>query len=162
LTDEWGEEHEYFSYGSNMALERITERCPGATARRRGILREWRLLFDKATNDWDGSAAANIEPAPGEVVEGVLYTLTAADLMRLDRYEGHPRHYSRRILAVEEKDGERVAAWVYIATPDYRRNGLRPRRDYVAWLLAGADLLSPEYRARLAAVETFEDATAPT
>jgi gamma-glutamylcyclotransferase (GGCT)/AIG2-like uncharacterized protein YtfP len=85
-----------------------------------------------------------------------VYTLPHADLLRLDAFEGHPRHYSRRLLAAVGPDGTPSAVWVYVATPEYRRNGLLPRREHLARLIAGADLLSAAYRAQLAAVRTFD------
>lgn len=143
------ESHTVFLYGPGMDADRMRERCPGSRGRRRGLLRGHRLTFDKIAYERDGTGLANAEPAADDVVEGALYEVSRDDLLRLDRFEGHPYHYSRRIMAVEGSTGERTVAWVYFARADARSRGLQPRPDHVAQLLAGADLLSSEYVARL-------------
>ncbi len=121
LTAPDDEVHAYFAYGSNLDPDRMGDRCPGAHDRRPGRLRGHALHFNKLSLERDGTGYANVEPAGADdVVEGALYTLTKTDLLRLDRVEGYPAHYTRRLLAVEEADGTRVAAWVYLATPDWR------------------------------------------
>lgn len=150
------EPHEYFAYGSNMSATRIHDRCPGVQNRRRATLPDHRLVFNKATNDFDGSASANIEPAQGEQVEGALYTVAERDLLRIDQIEGHPRHYTRRLHAVQEADGTKRIAWVYHATPEYVRDALKPRRRYLEHLLAAKDLLSKTYQDQLEATKTID------
>lgn len=146
------ETHLVFTYGSNLDAARMAERCPSATGRRAARLLDHRLVFDKIALDRDGTGYANAVVAKGEVVEGGLYEISRDDLLRLDRFEGHPHHYSRRLMAVVEADGERNVAWVYFATPDFRATSLVPRPEYVAHLLAGRDLLSTGYAARLDAL----------
>lgn len=142
-----------FAYGSNMDPVRLLERCPSARDRRPGRLLDHRLVFDKIALERDGTGYANVVRAKGEEVEGVLVEVSRDDLeYRLDRVEGHPRHYSRRLMAIEEPSGERAVAWVYFATPEFRAAGLVPQRDYLEHLLAGRDLLSPDYVARLEAL----------
>lgn len=150
------EPHHYFAYGSNLDPKRMARRCPGATDRRPGVLEDHELRFNKATNDFDGSAAANVEPASGERVEGALYTLSEDDLHRVDQVEGHPRHYTRRLHVVLERGGSKTIAWVYHATPDYVRDGLKPRKEYLDHLLAGKDLLSEGTRKRLETTTTID------
>lgn len=156
MSGEEDDRHHYFAYGPNMAADRMKQRCPGATNRRPGTLEDHKLTFNKATNDFDGSAAANIEKAPGEHVEGALYTLDEKDLLLVDQIEGHPRHYTRRLHAVLEADGTKTIAWAYHATPTYVRNGLRPREEYVQALLAGSDVLSEAYLARMKHMPVYE------
>jgi gamma-glutamylcyclotransferase len=155
-TDDGPEEHHYFAYGANMDGERVHRHCPGAHTRRPGRLPGHRLVFDKATNDFDGSASANIQSEKDAHVEGALYTLNEKDLLRIDQSEGHPRHYTRRLHAVEEADGTKTIAWVYHATPTYIRDGLAPRQAYLEHLLAQEDVLSAEYRKALERLRPFE------
>ncbi len=150
------ETHGYFAHGSNMDPRRIQDRCPGARDRRRATLPDHRLVFNKATNDFDGSASANLEAAAGEQVEGALYSVAERDLLRIDQIEGHPRHYTRRLHAVLEADGTKTIAWVYHATPEYVRGGLKPRRRYLEHLLAGKDLLDGDYQSRLETMKTID------
>lgn len=61
------------------------------------------------------------------VVHGEVYAVTAADLARLDRLEGHPRLYRRRRMALA--DGRRV--WVYLGRPRQVRHS--PLLDEGRW-----------------------------
>jgi len=47
-------------------------------------------------------------------VEGILYDLPKMELEILDRYEGHPVAYRRRLLLVEDEHGARHKAQVYL------------------------------------------------
>jgi hypothetical protein len=80
----------YFAYGSNLWAARLRERAPSAVPR--GVARApgFALRLDKRGGD--GSAKANIHPAPGGVVWGVVYALDPADWPRLDACE---RDYAR-------------------------------------------------------------------
>ncbi|MBE2180195.1 MAG: gamma-glutamylcyclotransferase [Chthoniobacterales bacterium] len=53
-------------------------------------------------------------PGRGHCVEGELYRVTSAEgWARLDRLEGHPRFYRRRVIGVVEENGRRREAWAY-------------------------------------------------
>lgn len=138
-----------FVYGSNLDPKRLQGRCPSVRGRRGARLLDHRLVFNKIALERNGSGYANVAPAPGEVVEGALCEMDRDDLMRLDRFEGHPRHYSRRLMAVVAGSGEPDVAWVYFATPEFKADGLVPQAEYLSHLLAGRDLLSKAYVARL-------------
>lgn len=72
----------------------------------------------------------------GHHVQGELYRVTDPEgWIRLDRLEGHPRFYRRRVIACEV-GGASVEAWTYFLQGDYGRFG---RLKAV-----------PEYRGRLA------------
>ncbi|WP_041571133.1 gamma-glutamylcyclotransferase family protein [Candidatus Desulforudis audaxviator] len=151
-----GENVWYFAYGSNMDTERMKERVGRLPDRIPGVLRNWRLEFNKAWENIPGAGFANIVPCPGDAVEGVLYLLLGEELRELDRYEGVPRHYKQRQVSVERREtGEVVAAVTYVASPDKVRHGLKPTREYIGYLLSGADCLSKEYVQHLQAVETL-------
>jgi len=53
-------------------------------------------------------------------VEGLLYELPLGDLAVLDRYEGHPFAYPRKLLLVTEETGHWRRAHVYVLTSDGR------------------------------------------
>jgi hypothetical protein len=61
-------------------------------------------------------------------------------LVLLDKYEGHPKHYTRVIMKIENVD-----AWVYIANSEYIKEGLRPEKEYLNHLLEGKEYLSESY-----------------
>ena len=50
-------------------------------------------------------------------VEGELYAVSLATLAELDRLEGHPSFYTRRLAGVTHEDGSEVEAWMYFGRP---------------------------------------------
>ena len=78
----------YFAYGSNLTSARLVERVPSARAVGPALLRDFRLTLDK--RGADGSGKANLAPAPGGSVWGVVYTFDPAEWVRLDACE--PRY----------------------------------------------------------------------
>ncbi len=81
----------------------------------------------------DGSGKGNIEEAEGELVRGVLYRMTPAQVALLDPFEGG---YTATEVQVESADGKhRFEAYTYIAVKD--AEGLLPQEFYVAHYLSG-------------------------
>lgn len=146
----------YFAYGANMdadILAHRVERDGAAFRRRRGILMNYRLAFNKVSSTDPTVGYANVMAAPGRRVEGLLNELDDTALARLDAIELVPHHYTRSRLEVyDSMRAEPVLADVYTATPDWMRPALRPLRSYLNRLLHGADLLSAEYVSELRAV----------
>ena len=76
------------------------------------------------------------------MVEGVLYRLADEhELLKLDVYEGTPIFYSRERMPIDTQHGP-IGAWLYIANPVWRNEGLAPSRAYLEHLLAGRHYLS--------------------
>jgi gamma-glutamylcyclotransferase len=151
----------YFAYGSNMNVQRLFEERlkPEGVARGEriaGRLDGWRLAFNKRARTPPGAGAGNIMPAMSEVVHGTLNLLPPRGFEILDRYEGVAGgHYERRIVAVVRADtGATIEAVTYVAL--LVGEALRPTRDYLGHLLAGRDLLPPDYCARLSATPTID------
>lgn len=135
----------YFAYGSNMNPARMRARGLEFAGAEPARLAGFRLVFNKAAHNRPGIAYANLEPALGSWVEGVLYRLAkASDIGLMDHYEGTPVRYSREVLRLETAKGAQNA-WVYLANPAYICRGLLPQSSYLAHLLAGAEFLSAEY-----------------
>ncbi|WP_372865994.1 gamma-glutamylcyclotransferase, partial [Pseudomonas sp.] len=72
------------------------------------------------------------------------------EIAKLDPFEGTPIYYSRERLAIVTARGVQPA-WVYIANPAFRQDGLLPSADYLAHLLQGREFLSAAYWSALAA-----------
>lgn len=150
----------YFAYGSNMDAERLFGRMKskGATWGDRigGRLDGWRLTFDKIDTRRAGSGFGNIVMAKGGIVHGTLNALPGKGFDALDGYEGvADRHYERRtVAAVRADNGETVEAITYVARKT--GTGLKPTRVYLAYLLAGRDLLPADYWERLRATPTVD------
>jgi len=151
----------YFAYGSNMDAARLFDQrlAPKGVPRGEriaGRLDGWRLAFDKPSRLLKGGAAANIVPDRAGVVHGTLNALPEAGFEVLDIYEGVAAgHYERRTIRVVRSDsGEAVDAIVYIGL--IQGEGLRPPRAYLDCLLAGRDLLPPDYWEQLARTLTCD------
>ncbi|MBS7660753.1 gamma-glutamylcyclotransferase [Pseudomonas lalucatii] len=141
----------YFAYGSNMNPARMQARGLCVREAMAGSLPGFALCFNKRAVDRPGCAYANIRHQRGAVVEGVLYRLAElGEIAKLDPFEGTPIYYSRERLAILTVHGVQPA-WVYIANPAFREEGLLPARDYLEHLLAGRQYLSEPYWSLLAA-----------
>jgi gamma-glutamylcyclotransferase (GGCT)/AIG2-like uncharacterized protein YtfP len=147
----------YFAYGSNMNPARMQARGLVVEAAMAAHLAGFELCFNKRAHDHPGRAYANIRHQAGAVVEGVLYRLACEqEILKLDVFEGTPIYYSRERMAVQTARGA-IAAWIYIANPAWRSEGLAPSSTYLAHLLAGREHLSADYWAALAATVSLPD-----
>jgi len=63
------------------------------------ILKGHKLVYD-GYSSYRGGAVANIVESPCEVVYGVLYEISKSDEERLDRYEGYPKSYQKKMVKV--------------------------------------------------------------
>ena len=121
----------YLAYGSNMDTARMMARCPGARLVGVARLRGYRLVE---------RLYADIEPAEGRSVRGVLWSVTEADLASLDRHEGvEAGVYKRGVYAVEFA-GRTFGAYCYLMTEATRRgrDGIAYPRGYAAICRRGA------------------------
>lgn len=147
----------YFAYGSNMNPARMRSRGLQFDEALAGQLRGFALCFNKRAHDRPERSYANIRYQRDGVVEGVLYRLSHADEIRkMDPFEGTPIFYSRERMHVITAQGV-IAAWVYVANPAMREEGLWPTRAYLEHLLAGREFLSESYWQALAAVPAHHD-----
>jgi hypothetical protein len=69
----------YFAYGSNLHIEQMSHRCPGAVPIGRLRLKDWKLVF---------RGVADIVREPGAICYGGVWQITDACEVALDRYEG--------------------------------------------------------------------------
>lgn len=98
----------YFAYGSNLNMDQMAFRCPGAQPVGRARLWDWELEFRRVLT---------IVRKPGACVEGALWWITPEDEEALDRYEGYPEWYDKRYVEVTGVDGEvpgRTTAMTYV------------------------------------------------
>src|SRR5207245_646371 len=135
----------YFAYGSNMDVEQMRTRGAEFTARRRAILRDYVLKFNKistAKKARKGEGKANVAPDAHGIVEGALYTISEEGLKQLDEKEVG---YYRTKVHMELSDETLEESWIYVAQAEKVRGGLKPTKKYLDHCLAGRDLLSDEY-----------------
>ena len=75
----------YFAYGSNLSSARMRGRVTSARALGPARIADYRLALDK--RGADGSGKANLAPAPGASVWGVVYAIDELHWPRLDACE---------------------------------------------------------------------------
>jgi len=124
----------HFAYGSNMNRAQMRSRAGNILEEHNAYLPNFELRFNKRVRG--GTAGANVQPAPGKTVHGVLYKIDEGAFRSLDRYEGVPDHYRRIEVRVTPDGGQPVPAQVYIASKVEK--GLRPAAHYLQAILEGA------------------------
>ena len=129
----------YLAYGSNLCLDQMRERCPAAEPGPVVALPGWRFVINRR-------GVATLLPCPGGQAWGLVWQLTRACEVALDRYEGVASgHYAKADIEV---GGSPVL--LYLATetaPGF------PRRSYLERVVAAAAArgLNTAYVAELAA-----------
>ena len=124
----------HFAYGSNMNRAQMLSRAGTILEEHNASLPNYEVRFNKKVRG--GTAGANIQPAPGKTVHGVLYKIEEGAFRSLDRYEGVPDHYRRIEVQVTPEGGQPVPAQIYIAQKVEK--GLRPSTQYLQAMLDGA------------------------
>jgi hypothetical protein len=156
----------HFAYGSNMDEEELTTYIqseggdPSAVSNPRWArLDDWRLVFNYFSPG-RRAGAANIEPAQGQYVEGVLWNATEEALDAIDRREGRPQRYERILVCVSDEKGRlfRDVVAYEVVQEQKRRDFCAPRRDYLDLMKRAASRFgfSEKYRRMLNAIETVE------
>ena len=100
---------DYVAYGSNLNIEQMTQRCPGAILKGTGVIKNYELQFKGR----DTSAFATIAPKKGAETPIAIWSITEADERWLDRYEGFPTHYFKEDVPVEV-EGKVYNAMAYV------------------------------------------------
>lgn len=128
----------YFAFGANLHDSAfLVRRGMHPLEWRAGRIHGYRLRFNLEGRPVGRAAPANISPAPGTEVWGVLYKLTRRNLARLDSTEGVPgRRYRHLWTEAEDSAGKRVPAVTYIA--DGKAEDGRPSLRYLTLMREGA------------------------
>lgn len=84
----------------NTNLDQMAARCPGAVCLGPAWINDYALVF---------RYCADIEPAPGNWCDGVLWEITDDNLVSLDALEGYPYHYTRFSVVVHTDRGADTA-----------------------------------------------------
>ncbi len=93
-----------FTYGSLTNSTITLRRASDSVSLGRASLPGYELAF---------SGVATVRPRSGARTWGVLWTVSADGLRRIDRFEGFPDSYNRRRVTVEWQDRP-AEAWVYL------------------------------------------------
>lgn len=113
------EKRYYIAYGSNLNVQQMLRRCPGARVLGTAVLTGWELLFKGSGT----GSYLTIEECEDGIVPVVVWEVTASDEAALDRYEGFPNFYYKRDIQLKYKGirtGKRrtVTAFAYIMHED--------------------------------------------
>ena len=126
-----------FMYGSNLDRKRLLNRVRNWNGQfQKAYLLGYELRFNKRLRR--GGVAANITLHPTRRVWGIAVELGDEDLQRIDRCEGHPYHYERKLLKLFSENGREILSYVYIAQPEYILEGKKPSLDYFNYVINGA------------------------
>jgi gamma-glutamylcyclotransferase (GGCT)/AIG2-like uncharacterized protein YtfP len=148
----------YFAYGSNMNLVQMRYRCPGAKKIGNGRLSGYEICFPRKSPSRQGKGVASICEKANTYVEGVVFELTSTDWNSLDRYEGVPDIYIRRLVAISMNDGKEIEAETYIAN-QVQGSPFKPAKLYMDFIIHGAEEngLSKDYIEKLKKIEYEEE-----
>jgi hypothetical protein len=137
----------YFAYGSNMNQQDLDNYCKRkgrplidlkSKSPRVCILEDYRLIFNYYSLSRMGGAA-NIEPAQGDYVEGVLFNINDIDKQTIDNKEGAPRFYYEITVPVILKDGTKVKnVTTYAACENRKTVFTAPTQEYIEVMIEGA------------------------
>lgn len=129
----------YFGYGSNLSRRRLHRSCPSARLVSSARLPDYRLAFTRRSERW-GGGVADVLPAPGAEVWGVVWRITTEESDALDRQEGlhlDPPAYRRIELLVQPPTGEPLACRSYVVAAPSAEH-IPPAAAYLDTMLSGA------------------------
>lgn len=134
----------YFAYGSNMDEQQMESKKVAFSNKEKAKIFGYRLTFNKKTSNGSGRATI-IKGKSDDVVEGILYTINDDDIVKLDKPERYPEHYSRIEVPVVTESGEKIPAVTYLANSDWLAEGLLPMEGYLRTILNAKEMVSEEY-----------------
>ena len=115
------------------------------------ILYDYVMVFNKHSND---GGKANIMYSPGNLVEGIIYSVNEEDLLILDKYEGvATEQYKRYDIKARDNNKKSISAVAYKALNTGEL--FAPTEEYLNYILEGKEFLSPEYYSKLESTETL-------
>lgn len=126
----------YFAFGSNLSSPRLLQRLPRAEVHRVATLAGHRLCWHKNGRDRSGKCDIRFTGDAADIVYGVIYLMTHAESLELDRYETADFGYGRKQVEVELLDGGNLEAFTYFARDIAEHQ--RPYDWYKEHVLRGA------------------------
>ena len=142
---------QYLAFGANLSDDILKERRIRPFAAEHFTLRDYGLRFDHPS-PWVGCGFASAQSAPGELLHGILYTLSGRDAARMDFYEVVPvlKRYRRSFI---EQDG----VILYFYQTNRSTSCLKPSDEYLGFIVNGLEAhpdVSADYCREIAAIET--------
>ena len=87
------EKRYYVAYGSNLNVRQMLMRCPTARMIGTSVIKDYRLMFKGSQT----GSYLTIESELGSEVPVGVWAVSAADERALDRYEGYPSFYYKKV-----------------------------------------------------------------
>ncbi len=137
----------YFAYGSNLDAGDWAQHCGSRGVDPAGLrdlepawLIDHRLEFDYESPSREGGAADVVPGKLGQAVPGALMELDQRGIEAMDRKEGHPTIYKRRLISVSTLDGTTHKVETYCVTSGLRSaEFVAPTDKYVGLLRGGLE-----------------------
>ena len=126
----------YFAYGSNMSVRRLKDRLPAASPRDVAHLHEHELRFHKTGRDGSGKCDAHETGDSRHAVIGIVYKISQADILILDKIEGIGVGYERKTVSLSSQSMGSIKAFTYYATST--DSSLLPFQWYKHHVMVGA------------------------
>lgn len=124
----------YAAYGSNINLEQMAYRCPNSKVVGVGLIKKWKLCFN---------IHADIRKTNriNDTVPVLLWDIADEDWEKLDRYEGFPKYYVKKIVTVywynDKGQYHSEEAIVYVMADGYSKEYAFPKKDYFNIIFEG-------------------------
>ena len=134
-----------------MSAQRMNDRLGWSPSPSGAILNDYVMVFNKHSND---GGKANIMFSPGNIVEGILYSVNKEDMLILDKYEGvATEQYKRYDIKVRDNNKKSILAVAYKALNTGKF--FAPTEEYLYYILEGKEFISPGYYSKLVSTETL-------
>lgn len=124
----------YFAYGSNMNWQQMQRRCPTSRFVCVARLDNYQFGITRHSRLRD-CGTANVFPACGKAVWGIVYDVSVRDLTTLDGFEDG---YRRQVLPVYALGDGVKALEVLVYVADVELNVPLPNAEYKRLILEGA------------------------
>ena len=143
----------FFSYGSNLLLERIRKRTPSVEVLQEYRLDQFRLVFNKLSQK-DGSTKANLARSDQSYVYGVIHRIDIAEKPELDKAEGRGRGYNLDYFELSINNQSFQIGYYIAKESKYLFDG-KPFDWYLEYVKYGAieNGFPPEYQRQLDEIE---------
>lgn len=120
----------YIAYGSNLHLDKMAKRCPGAKIVGTSEIKDYKLTFRG-----EGERVfATVESCIGGSVPIIVWEITSEDEKELDIYEEWPDLYRKEMMEVIV-DENTVNAMIYIMNEGRPLN--QPSNEYYSTIVEG-------------------------
>jgi cation transport regulator ChaC len=125
----------YFAYGSNMSEATMASMAPTAWKIGTARLPNHRLAFTRKSTRWRAGVADAL-PCAGFSVFGIVYSIDADDLAKLDKKEGVPHAYERADVTVLLNHEPIMATTYRVVEPEAPE--IPPKTDYLVQIIQAA------------------------